>query len=203
MKTAGIAANAVTAAKVDADVATQAELDTVQSNVVTVQSDVDANEVVTTAAETKASTALTAILTSYGTTNTVKTAGIADDAVTAAKLAANSVVSASITDGTIVTADISIGSVTLSNLDSVASSTLTRVEAKVDSLALFTTSTGAAISASGNGNDIAATALKAIDASNAKANAAALGDVETRVDVVEANGGNTILGFIKRLFGSS
>jgi len=73
----------------------------------------------------------------------------------------------------------------------------------VDALALFKTSTGGAISETGMGNDIADTVLKAIDASNAKANAAALGDVETRVDVVEANGGNTFLSFIKRLFGGS
>jgi hypothetical protein len=78
---------------------------------------------------------------------------------------------------------------------------LTRVEAKVDSVATFTID-GTALT-TGNGSDIAAVALKAIDASNAKANAAALGDVETRVDVVEANGGNTILGFITRLFGGS
>jgi len=86
---------------------------------------------------------------------------------------------------------------------SVVSNSLARVEAKVDALALFTTSTGGAISESGIGDDIAVTALKAIDATNAKANTAALGDVETRVDVIEANGGNTFLGFIKRLFGGS
>ncbi len=73
----------------------------------------------------------------------------------------------------------------------------------MDELALFTTTGGAAISATGTGSDIATTVLKAIDATNAKANTAALGDVETRVDVVEANGGNTFLGFIKRLFGGS
>ena len=125
------------------------------------------------AAELKASTALSAILTDYGVTNTVKTAGIADSAVT------------------------------LSKVGSVVSSSLTRVEAKVDALALFTTSTGGAISETGTGSDIAVTALKAIDVTNAKANTAALGDVETRVDVVEANGGNTFLSFIKRLFGGS
>ena len=73
----------------------------------------------------------------------------------------------------------------------------------MDALALFTTSTGGPVSATGTGTDIAVTALKAIDATNAKANTAALGDVETRVDVVEANGGNTFLSFIKRLFGGS
>jgi hypothetical protein len=78
---------------------------------------------------------------------------------------------------------------------------LSRVEAKVDSVATFTVN-GTALN-TGDGSDIAAVALKAIDASNAKANTAALGDVETRVDVVEANGGNTILGFIKRLFTGS
>jgi hypothetical protein len=121
----------------------------------------------------KAGTALSAILTDYGITNTVQTAGIADSAVTRSKVG------------------------------SVVSSSLTRVEAKVDALALFTTSTGGAISESGIGDYIAVTVLKAIDATNAKANTAALGDVETRVDVVEANGGNTFLGFIKRLFGGS
>jgi hypothetical protein len=135
----------------------------------------DSTQTVTamTAANAKASTALSAILTDYGTTNTVQTAGIADSAVT------------------------------LSKVGSVVSNSLTRVEAKVDALALFTTSTGGAISESGIGDDIAVTALKAIDATNAKANTAALGDVETRVDVIEANGGNTFLGFIKRLFGGS
>ena len=125
------------------------------------------------AAELKASTALSAILTDYGTTNTVTTLGIADSAVT------------------------------LSKVGSVVSNSLIRVEAKVNALALFTTSTGGAISETGNGNDIADTVLKAIDATNAKANTAALGDVETRVDVVEANGSNTFLSFINRLFGGS
>jgi hypothetical protein len=134
---------------------------------------ITAEAVTARAAELKASTALSAILTDYGVTNTVKTAGIADSAVT------------------------------LSKVGSVVSSSLTRVEAKVDALALFTTSTGGAISETGTGSDIAVTALKAIDVTNAKANTAALGDVETRVDVVEANGGNTFLSFIKRLFGGS
>ena len=79
---------------------------------------------------------------------------------------------------------------------------LSRVEAKVDAVATFTVG-GVALTTAGDGAGTIVAALKAIDASNAKANTAALGDVETRVDVVEANGGNTILSFIKRLFGGS
>jgi hypothetical protein len=126
---------------------------------------ITAEAVTARAAEAKANTALAAILTDYGTTNTVSNAGIADS--------------------------------------SVSLNTMARTEAKVDALASFTLANGDSISADGTGSDIAVTVLNAINATAAKANDVALGDVETRVNVVEENGSNAILAFMKRLFGGS
>ena len=155
-------------------------------------------------AQEKAATALTAILTDYGTSNTVQTSGLADSAVTAAKVASDVATQAELAavDTAYQTADTTLTAnftSLLAAVDTAYQTADTTINAKLDGIATYTDG-----NSDGDYVDTGDTVvLKAIDASNAKASGEALSSIKAGEDANTSNGSTTFMDFVRRLFGGA